>query len=270
MHIFLKRFLGLPGILMLVVISSFSGADFTPVFNLDIKGTYLTADRLGGAYVVTPTNELVKIDPVNNYRVTRFSLVKYGKPTLVDATNPLKVLVYFKDFNIIVLLDNTLSEKGVLRLQEKGILQTTAACTSLDNNIWIYDALIYKLRKLDDNLNIIQESEDFTLLFDDNLTPTFLLEADNRLFANVPDHGILVFDVYGGYMKTIPLKGLDNFQVVKDQLLYFKDGQLYSYHLQSFQTRPIDTPKVPNAKQVKLLQDYLIVLLDNRLTLYAR
>jgi hypothetical protein len=248
---------------------SLAASDYTLVYSQPIKGTVLTSDKFGAAYVITSKKELFKFSPAANDFVT-YSLIKYGQPTHIDASNPLKVMLFFNDYDIIVFLDNTLSEKTVVRLQNLGLQQVDVVCLALDNNIWMYDELIFKLRKVDENLNVIRESDDLSLLFNRMIKPTFLLEADNRLFVNVPDMGVHVFDVFGAFSQTIPLKDLDDFQVFKQQLVYFKDGKLYSYNLQTFDTRQIPLPEVTGTiLDVHIQSERLVVLTDTELLVYA-
>lgn len=242
--------------------------DYRLIKNYPVKASFLTADEFGAGYVINQKQELIKVHPEND-RVVAYSLLRYGQPTSVDASNPLKVLLFFKDFNIVVLLDNTLSEKAVMKLQPKGFLQVETACTSLDNNVWIYDGLNYKLRKIDEQLNTLRESEDFSLLFPQPPIPTFMREVDNYLFVNAPDVGVLVFDLFGTYVKTLPIKGLQTFQVIRQQLIYFKDGQLHSYHMQALKNSIIPIPAVPGTQSVKILEHNLLLLGDNGLNLYA-
>lgn len=233
-----------------------------------VQADFLTADEFGNGYVINKKQELVRI-PADDRPVFTYSLLKYGRPTSVDVSNPLKVLLFYKDFNIIVLLDNTLSEKATLKLQPRGYLQVETSCTSLDNNIWIYDGLNYKLKKIDEQFNLRGESEDFSLLFPEPPIPTFMREVDNHLFVNVPDVGILVFDIYGTYVQTLPLKGLNTFQVIRKQIIYFKDGKLQSYHTQTLQNKIVSIPVLPNTQSVKILEQHLLLLDDKGLTLYA-
>lgn len=243
--------------------------NYTLLYRQPIKGTVLTSDKFGAAYVITGKKELNKLDPIY-YRFVSYSLLKYGQPTHIDASNPLRLMLFFNDYDIIVFLDNTLSEKSVIRLQNMGPQQVDVTCLALDNNIWIYDELIFKLRKIDEQLNIIRESDDLTLLFNRSITPNFLLEADNRLFVNEPKNGVHVFDVFGAFSQTLPLKGLDNFQVFMNQLVYYQNGQLFSYNLQTFNTRPIPLPEVTGTiLDVHIQSERLLVLTDSELLVYS-
>lgn len=69
-----------------------------------------------------------------------------GKIEKVDFYNPLMVMVFYKNFNSIVLLDNQLNEVSQLRFSElKNPLVVTQAGISSQNEIWFYDELTQKI-----------------------------------------------------------------------------------------------------------------------------
>jgi hypothetical protein len=184
------------------------------------------------------------------------------------VNNPLKILVYYADYSTIITLDNTLSQTGRINLLQLGSNQVSAACVALDNNIWIYDAVLFKLRKIDGNMNVLMESEDLNALIGKPIRANFLMEKDNFLYVNDPEAGILIFDSYGSYVKTVPLLGLRDFQKVQDQLVFFKDGKLYSYHLLTFITEEIILPET-DCVNVSIEKDRLFVLKKDLLNIYA-
>lgn len=236
--------------------------------SIELKGTTVTSDKFGCAYVVSGGSQLIKVCNDSSNKRT-YSLLRYGPITSVDATNPFKILVFYKDFSTVVLLDNTLSEQGRVNLQNLGILQPSAMCLSMDNNIWVYDEQEYKLKKINDSGQMLNESEDFTIMFPEPSKPNFMVQKDNLLLVNDPQNGIRVFDIYGAYSKTIPLKGLSKFQFVKNQIIYFKDGKLYSFHTLTFETKQIALPDGLNIQDVNVQSGLLLVLGDSQLNIYG-
>src|SRR5690348_16238431 len=62
----------------------------------------------------------------------------YGNITYVDVNDPLKVMVFYKDFPALVFLDNTLSINGTpISPGSLGFPLTTLACGSHDNGAWL-------------------------------------------------------------------------------------------------------------------------------------
>lgn len=242
-------------------------AEYRLIKTIPLTATILASDKLGNCYVVNDKQELLKISPAGEplYTFTNKSL---GRISWVGTTNPLKILVYYPDYSTIITLDNTLSQTGRINLFERGINQVSAAAIALDNNIWIFDAVVFKLRKIDDKMNVLAESEDLSALLGKTIRGSFLLEKDNFIFLSDPDTGILVFDTYGTFYKIIPLKGLSSFQKVQDQLVYFKDGSLLSYHLLTFKTETITLPGA-DAVNAVVEKNRLFILRKKQLDIFS-
>ncbi len=71
-----------------------------------------------------------------------------GEIHSVDLLNPLKILVFYKDNNFAVLLDNQLSEIGAFSFSELNVVAQTCSVAS-QNRFWIYDGLSDKLVLVD-------------------------------------------------------------------------------------------------------------------------
>lgn len=252
-----------------MLVSAAQQPRYTLIKAIPIKGTYLKVDHFGNTYIVNEKNQLHKYKP-NGQFVQFYNVVGLGKIGFVDVSNPMKVLIYFPRFTTIKIVDVTLSEKGHVNLLSKGYDRVNALCLSLDNNIWIYDEITFRLQKLNDNLEIIRQSEDLTTLLQTPVRPRFILEKDNQLFVNDPDTGILVFDIYGTYIKTIPIKGLKEFQKLGNLLIYYNNDRLHTYHLQALQLAEMPLPVVGSRiVDAKLAHNLLAVLTENELLLYS-
>lgn len=71
-----------------------------------------------------------------------------GKIHTIDFINPLKIVLFYKDFNSVVLLDNQLSEITKINLNDYTIVAQTCS-TASQNRLWIYDSLTNNLLLLD-------------------------------------------------------------------------------------------------------------------------
>jgi len=70
----------------------------------------------------------------------RYSNKRFGTITSIDCTNPLKMLVYYKDFQQLVFLDNQLTQNSeAISLEDLGYEQTDLICTSMNNSFWLYN-----------------------------------------------------------------------------------------------------------------------------------
>jgi hypothetical protein len=114
---------------------------------------------------------------------------------------------------------------------------------------------------------LVVRGNDLSLSIGQSLHPNFLLEREQTVFVNDPTVGVLVFDIFGQYRKTIPLLGLTEFQVMGDQLIYVKDGQLWSFHLTALLEQPFTLPfAIKLDCKLRVVNGWAFVLEDGVLT----
>ena len=62
------------------------------------------------------------------------------------------------------------------------------------------------------------------------------------LYLNVPGTGVLIFDRFGNFSKTLALEVPSFFQVTDQFLYYLKDGELFSYDLRTAEMALLELP----------------------------
>ena len=105
--------------------------------------------------------KLLKIDNLGNeYYLSDYQLLKrkdllfsdssMGFISKVDLYNPLKIKVWFLDFNSLVILDNFLNEITRINFNEIPTLGEIYDISSAnDNSIWVFDETDMKIKKFD-------------------------------------------------------------------------------------------------------------------------
>jgi len=171
-------------------------------------------DNLGNIYLLTNTNQIRKINEKGDSIAVYNDVRRYGKIYSIDATNPLKVLVYYKDFATVVVLDRLLTVRNTIDLKKQNILQVKTITSSYDNNIWLYDDLDSKIKKIDDNGRVILESNDFRQVYQTVPSPNKLYDEDGQLYLYDPKKGMLVYDYYGAQKSSYPITNLQDVQVL--------------------------------------------------------
>ena len=216
--------------MLLAIVFSFTGEKLILHKKIYIQGNYFTTDNLGACYLVDG-DEMTKYDE-NGTVFKKFSIKAFGKIESIDASNPLKVLLYYKDFAKIIYLDNTLSLNGnPIDLEDVELTQASLACSSHDNGIWLYNQQKFEILRLDQNLKTAQQSGNLNQLLGVDIQPNFLCEYNNSVYLNNPKTGILVFDIFGTYVKTIPIPSLKNFQVSNNAIYFLRDNKMVAYDL---------------------------------------
>jgi hypothetical protein len=144
--------------------------------------TSMDIDVLDNIYLMTAGNQLKKLN-ANGDSVSVFNDVKkYGNPGFIDVSNPLKILVYYPNFSTVVILDRLLTFRNSINFRKANIFSVKTLATSYDNNIWLFDEQDFKLKKIDDDGKLLQESTDWRLLMDAVPSPTQLIDRDNFVY----------------------------------------------------------------------------------------
>lgn len=96
------------------------------------------------------------------YKKTESTVLQYqnlslGKITKVDITNPLKIILFYEEFNTVVVLDNQLNEIQKIDFSK---IETPIVATSIgiagQNKLWIFNSLTQLLGLYDINTNTYQ------------------------------------------------------------------------------------------------------------------
>ena len=78
----------------------------------------------------------------------------------------LTLLMYFciiSDYMTVMTLDRTLNQTLEFDLINLNLLEVKAIGMSNDNNVWLYDEVTFKLRKVDRKGQVLMESDDLNL-----------------------------------------------------------------------------------------------------------
>lgn len=230
------------------------------------EATFLTTDKLGNAYVIIE-NQLLQFDlkgkPKANYSENNLGALRF-----VDAGNPMKILLFYPDFARLILLDSKLSPQSTINLRELKINQPLTACNSKENGYWVYDREDDQLKKLDQNLQIIQKSGNLTQEIGYQIQPGIMVEDNGFVYINNPSSGILVFDRFGAYYKTIPFKNLVNFQVIEKDILFINNNKLFRFDSSSLSETEVLLPQHDLIRTARIEQHQLYLLTSDTLNFY--
>ncbi|HRH68746.1 MAG: hypothetical protein JNL43_06400 [Flavobacteriales bacterium] len=200
-----------------------------------IEGRFdvFTTDEIGNVYALR--GDELELYNSKGASWLRNSVKTFGRITHIDAFYSLKPMVFSPEQGQIAVLDNTLSLQGsVMNLSRSGYPQAVLACISVQNSFWLFDQRDLALVRVDAQFRNLANTGRLDQLLGISPAPTSMQEFDSRLYVNDPNEGILVFDLFGTYAKTIPLKGVESFEVRDGVLYYFSKGQLFIYDMRSF------------------------------------
>ena len=252
---------------------SFSQAQQDSSFLLErtLKGNFteLQVDNLDNIYLLSSSGQLKKFTK-NGDSVAVFNDVRrYGRIHSIDISNPLKVLLYFKDFGTVVILDRFLSRRDVLDLRKLNLLQVKAIAQAYDNGFWVFDEQEARIKHLNDGGQIIDQFTDFRLLFDPMPSPRVLVDQNKLLYAYDSNQGIYLFDYYGSFKKRIPYTGWKEFTVINGMVLGRSDDTLYRYDPVKMDLKQFPLhPQMKTALRIRITPERLYILYADRLDIF--
>jgi hypothetical protein len=194
--------------------------------------TYLGFDSLGNNYYLK-NNVFYKSNIQNLWQFKNLSL---GKITRVDIQNPLKIVVFYENFNLVILLDNQLNPiQKVLFSENNTPLVITAGGLASQNKLWMYNSLTQQIGLFDYKNNTFE-----------TITPPFsgtliYYESDYNYFQWI-DEKLQWYscDIYGKVSPFGKVPDFDQIQLLNDQsILFTKNGILYLQNVQKNTTHTV-------------------------------
>jgi len=232
--------------------------------------TMMDVDVLNNLYLITAGNQLKKYNANGDSLAVFNDVKKYGNPTLMDVSNPLKVLLYYKNYATVVMLDRLLSQRNSINFRQKNIFSVKAIATSYDNNIWLFDEQDYKLKKIDEEGKLLQESTDWRVLMDVVPSPERIIDNSNFVYLYDEAKGFYVFDYYGTYKNNIPFLGWQNIAVAGGKITGMQSNKLHSYVLESLNDKTYTIPSsFNNYISLKAMNGKVYVLKADALEIYS-
>jgi len=229
-----------------------------------------TVDNLGNCFTISTTGQIKKINNEGDSAGVFNDVRRYGKLFSIDVSNPLKVLLYYKNFGTIQILDRFLNVRSTIDLRRQNMLQVKTIGQSYDNNIWVFDELESKLKKVDDDGKVIDQSGDFRMIFDSMPSPQVIIDQEKSVYLYDSSKGVYVFDYYGAFKNRLPFTGWADFTVI-NKVMYGRKGEfLYRYeqgtlNLQQFAV----TAGISTSKKIRITPSFLYALREGVIEVYA-
>jgi len=237
--------------------------------SMTTSATLLTTDPLQNYFLAGPRPEITKYDRSGKF-LFRYSNNRYGPLTWINAPDPFNIQLFFREFQRLILLDNTLSELSSYDLQGLGYYESSAVTVSFDRNLWIFDAISGELRKLDDQGNILFASDNLFYQLDTDPEPLRLVESKKYILLLDKNQGFFLFDIFGKYLGKLDIPATTKFQLRKELLFYEENGKLHIYNLdtRSISVILFSDNLESNSKDIRLEADILYHLDEEQLRVY--
>lgn len=261
-------------VVLLTIFRSSASAQDDSLFTLqkNIPGSIASfaVDNLENLYILNSSGQLKKLNEKGDSLAVFNNIKKYGEATFIDVSNPLKVLLYYRDFSTVVILDRLLNMRTAIDLRKSDILQAKAVALSYDSKIWVYDEVQNKLKKMDDEGKLLLETPDFRLLFNQTAQPQHIFDQDKLVYLYDSIQGFFVFDYYGALKNKILITKWQHVKIVGKYIFGTDAEFIYRYNITTFRYDkwPIPTA-IAGARKIYFTANRLYVLNENGINVYG-
>ena len=188
----------------------------TPV----VAETFIGLDGLGNYYYIK-NNVFTK---QSNDQVLEYKNISFGKISSVDIINPLKILLFYENFNTVITLDNQLNEIQKINFSDfdNSIVVTKIGMAS-QNQFWIYNSINQKIGLYDYLKNSIKTIGNPIQInikdFQTDFNTFYWIDEINNWYS---------CDIFGKVILLASIPPFDKIQIFdNEKLMFSKDDKIY-------------------------------------------
>ncbi len=210
---------------------------------------FVGIDNFGDVYYIKERT-LFKKSRTETFQFKDFQLGAIGE---VDLLNPLKVTVFFPDYQTAVILDNNLNEiRRIPFAMEPPYLNIKNATTANDNRLWVFN---------EDNqqLAIFNYREKTNHLLSRPIAETYMTHKSNFNFCYVlTKKQLRLYNIYGSMLHSISSNGIQKMTLSNDKILIMRNDSIYLLIENLSIEKAIKTPEL-TIKDLYLSDDFLYI-----------
>jgi len=221
-----------------------SAYSFIEIGTASYTGNMISTDDNGNLLIASGSN-LTKLDMDGNF-LSHYHPLYQGKISCMDAKDPRRILIYYKDYSYVQFLNQELANAASLSiysinsrpepvdLNNIHLSYTTLVCLDDYNEAyWVYDSNSSDIVLIDKDNQIDFKADALDQFMKEDPNPNYMMMENGRLFINNPSTGVYIFDENGSFVEILPLMGLKKIQVVGDMLFYTTNTSLAAQNLVS-------------------------------------
>ncbi|NRD23312.1 hypothetical protein HNV10_08665 [Winogradskyella litoriviva] len=171
--------------------------------------------------------------------IITYSNFQLGEITSANTFNPLKINLFYKDFNSVVILDNRLTEISKIDFSTIQPYKNVSFVTSgFDNSIWIFnqdfqilELYNYKTKKIKLKTVPVQSN-------------VLDLKSDYNYCYLLTENYLYIYNYFGSLIRKIKNTGYEKLAFNEAHLVLKKENQLFLLEKNESEIQPIEHPKM--------------------------
>lgn len=216
-----------------------------------IADRFLGVDSYKNTYFIK-NNSIIKETDGKQQSFAAFTL---GEISEVDIINPLKIMVYYADFNTVVLLDNTLNEIERINFNlQEGFANIELVSVANNNSLWVFN-------KDTQQLEIFNYRSGKRTVISQPVVGDIVDFASNFNFCHLlTNRHVVSYNVYGSMLEQYQNPDYTKIWIGKNGLVGLgADGKLYLSHKPGVKLElPKEQAKI-TLKDLQLSHDFLYI-----------
>ncbi len=227
-----------------------------------VKADGFKLDKIGHLYFVKD-NVLTKTDKDLNVLFT-YDDFAWGNISDIDVSNPLKIIVFYKDFNRIVYLDNNLAElRDPVLLDDLNYYNIDVVATTQQGGILIYDNQFSQVINLDQNLINIQQGTNLYSIIKGAQIIDMQISTDYIALQTV-QNDILILDKFANFYTMVNANEVTPVCLDNNVMYYCENNYVIAFDINSKFSSKFDL-SVIEIKDLEVSGDKIFVLSENSL-----
>lgn len=212
---------------------------------IELSDTILssTVDRPGDLYFITREGQIQKFDRDGKL------IVVYrhkGAPTLFDPRDGARLFAYYRGIQQYDYLNPTFDMVSSFRVDSAFVIEPWLIAPSMEKKLWVLDNADHSLKKI----NTVEAQVEVEVVIDasviENATQfTSIREYQNFVFLLNPNKGVYVFNSLGKFMRLIPIRGIQQFNFLGQEMYYLTGNTIKFLDLFSSESREIKVTGKP-------------------------
>ena len=192
----------------------------------------------------------------------------YGPISSIDIRNPQKILLFYRDFQRIIILDNTLSDIQEINLEDISTGIISLAIMSKMNDIWLYDEVKNALVRINNNGRVLTETEPL-YYYKSSFIPSKLQLINQKVMLSNNSGDALFFDNFGQLIKDIkiPCQGKFNHGNSKNYCLDNKQLKIFNPSDKNYEN---EIESLADTSRMKTISDVRFFSNNNTKLIYLK
>lgn len=244
------------GLILLFICFSMTSQEITAPLYLKIPleaETFVGIDEFQNIYYIN-NNILYK---QTKSKLFSYSNISLGKITTVNIQNPFKLIIFYQDFNAVMIVDNNLNElTEKIDFTKETLFNNVQYVTgSSQNNIWLY---------ADDNKLHLYDYENFSeqtqtqplTFYEEDYIPKVIVSTYKNVWI-LSNLSVLQFNEYGSFIDTFERPGIDSIYPFKKSFIFFESESFF--YQNEKEIIPIDLSHEHVIKDISVNSSYISI-----------